>query len=117
MAIAQNAARQAWRGGALSVDDETRLLDLFGRTFTSTDHDMRMDALPWADATSAADRQLAYTSPGRRAVFEARFAPKRKSPAAALKMQAAEATGPSHAGLLADKAKDMGDRRQHVAGK
>src|SRR3546814_10694144 len=44
MAIAQNAARQAWRGGALSVDDETRLLDLFGRTFTSTDHDMRMDA-------------------------------------------------------------------------
>src|SRR3546814_13334270 len=54
MAIAQNAARQAWRGGALSVDDETRLLDLFGRTFTSTDHDMRMDALLWADATSAA---------------------------------------------------------------
>src|SRR3546814_439456 len=80
MAIAQNAARQAWRGGALSVDDETRLLGLFGRTFTSTDHDMRMDALLWADATSAADRQLAYTSPGRRAVFEARLALKRKSP-------------------------------------
>src|SRR3546814_18209697 len=90
MAIAQKAARQAWRGGALSVDDETRLLDLFGRTFTSTDHDMRMDALLWADATSAADRQLAYTSPGRRDVFEARLALKRKSPDAALKMQAAE---------------------------
>src|SRR3546814_8142974 len=61
MAIAQNAARQAWRGGALSVDDETRLLGLFGRTFTSTDHDMSMDALLWADATSAA-RSEEHTS-------------------------------------------------------
>src|SRR3546814_2613716 len=61
-------------------------------------------ALLWADATSAADRQLAYTSPGRRAVFEARLALKRKSPDAALKMQAAEATGASDAGFIADKA-------------
>src|SRR3546814_17328460 len=103
MAIAQNAARQAWRGGARSVDDETRLLDLFGRTFTSTDHDMRMDALLWADAPSAADQQLAYTSPGRRAVFEARLALKRTSPDAALNMQADEATGASDEGFIADQ--------------
>src|SRR3546814_10658594 len=98
----------------MSVDDETRLLDLFGRTFTSTDHDMRMDALLWADATSAADRQLAYTPPGRRAVFEARLALKRNSPDAALTMLAAEANGASDAGFIADQARWMratGNRR------
>ena len=101
---AQAAARKAWRGGALNPDDETRLLSLFGRAFGQADHDMRMDALLWANATSGAVRQIAYVSPARRSVFEARLALKQKMPDAAAKMQAADAAGASDAGYLADKA-------------
>lgn len=102
--LAQDAARKAWRGGALGADDEARLLNLFGRNFSIGDHDFRMDALLWANATSGAERQLPYVSPARRIVFEARLALKRKAPDASAKMQAAETAGASDAGFLADKA-------------
>ncbi|MBK5265489.1 MAG: lytic transglycosylase domain-containing protein, partial [Alphaproteobacteria bacterium] len=98
---AQDAARRAWRGGALNLDDEMRLMSLFGRTFTPSDHDMRMDAMLWANTGSATDRQIAYTSPARRPVFEARLALKHKSPDASLKMQAAESAAASDAGYIA----------------
>ncbi|MCF8707074.1 lytic transglycosylase domain-containing protein [Rhizorhapis sp. SPR117] len=107
---AQDAARRAWRGGALNLDDEIRLMSLFGRTFTAADHDVRMDALLWANALSAAGRQIAYTSPARRPVFEARLALDRKSPDALLKMQAAEAAGARDAGYIADKAMWLRDQ-------
>lgn len=103
-ARAVDAARKAWRAGALNPDDEARLLSLFGRSFGQGDHDLRMDALLWTNATSGADRQLAYVSPARRAVFEARLALKRKMPDAALKMQQADPAGATDAGYLADKA-------------
>lgn len=103
-ALAVDAARKAWRGGALNPDDEARLLNLFGRSFGQGDHDMRMDALLWANVTSGADRQIAYVSPARRAVFEARLALKRKMPDAAMKMLQADMAGATDAGYLADKA-------------
>lgn len=103
-ALSIDAARKAWRGGALNPDDEARLLNLFGRSFGQGDHDMRMDALLWANVTSGADRQIAYVSPARRPVFEARLALKRKMPDAAMKMQQADTAGATDAGYLADKA-------------
>lgn len=103
-ALAVDAARKAWRGGALGPDDEARLFSLFGRSFGQGDHDMRMDALLWSNATSGADRQLAYVSPARRPIFEARLALKRKAVDASAKMQLADAAGAADAGYLADKA-------------
>lgn len=67
-------ARAAWRGGAMSDSAEASLLARIGPSLTTDDHDSRMDALLWAGATTAADRELVYTSPARRPTFAARLA-------------------------------------------
>ncbi|MCU6452673.1 lytic transglycosylase domain-containing protein [Sphingomonas sp. A2-49] len=73
-AEAQAAARAAWRKGGLAANDEAAVLTGFGSALTADDHDARMDALLWQNATGVAARQLAWTSPARRPVFEARLA-------------------------------------------
>jgi soluble lytic murein transglycosylase len=109
MAEAKVAARNAWVGGSLSPTDEARLLSLFGSGLTPADHDQRADALLWANDLAGATRMIAYVSPARRAAFETRIAFRRKSPEAAMLMQAADATGASDAGYVADKALWMRD--------
>jgi soluble lytic murein transglycosylase len=71
---AADAARAAWRGGAMSDVAEASLQARIGPSLTVDDHDARMDALLWAGATAQADRELGFTSPGRRATFAARLA-------------------------------------------
>ena len=71
---AAEAARAAWRGGAMSDAAEANLQARIGPALTLDDHDARMDALLWAGATAAADRELVYTSPARRPTFAARLA-------------------------------------------
>ncbi len=71
---AADAARSAWTGGALSSDDESRLLTRFGSVLTPAEHDRRMDKLLWARATPAAARQIGLTSPSRRPLFDVRIA-------------------------------------------
>ena len=71
---AVDAARAAWRGGAMSDTAEATLQARIGPVLTPDDHDSRMDALLWAGATSQADRELVYTSAARRATFAARLA-------------------------------------------
>ncbi|GAA0663491.1 soluble lytic murein transglycosylase [Sphingomonas insulae] len=71
---AQAAARAAWRKGGLSANDEAMVLTGFAGALTPDDHDARMDALLWQNATGVAARQIAYTSPARRPIFEARLA-------------------------------------------
>ncbi len=71
---AREAARNAWIGGALSADDETRLLGRFASAIGPAEHDARMDRLLWNRSTSAAQRQLALTSPARRITFDTRLA-------------------------------------------
>ncbi|MDL2352358.1 MAG: lytic transglycosylase domain-containing protein [Pseudomonadota bacterium] len=71
---AAEAARAAWRGGAMSDVAEATLLARIGPSLTLDDHDSRMDALLWAGAAAQADRELVYTSPARRATFAARLA-------------------------------------------
>lgn len=101
---ARIAARQAWIGGSLSPDDEARLLSLFGSGWTSADHDQRADMLLWGNDIAGAQRMLAYVTPARRPVYEARIAFRQKAPDAATRMQYAEAVGASDAGFVADKA-------------
>ena len=71
---APQAARAAWRGGAMSDAAEASLQLRLGPTLTPDDHDARMDALLWAGATAQASRTLVYTSPARRRTFTARLA-------------------------------------------
>ncbi len=111
------AARNAWVGGALSPTDEARLLMLFGYGLTPADHDQRADRLLWANDTGGASRMLAYVSPARRPIYEARIALRRKAPDAAAKMQATEAWGASDAGFIADKANWLRESGNWVAGR
>ena len=67
-------ANQAWRGGPMNDAAETALAAIYGASFTPADQDARMDALLWAGAQSAAERQLGLTSPAYRAIAAARLA-------------------------------------------
>jgi len=71
---AREAARAAWRGGAMSDAAETAILANWGTSFTLDDHDARMDALLWSAAPEQAARQLVWVSPARKAVDGARLA-------------------------------------------
>lgn len=112
---ARVAARNAWIGGSLSAADEARLLSLFGTSLTAADHDLRADKLLWGNDVSGAERILAYVSPARRPVYQARIAFRRKSSDAAMLMQMAEPVGASDAGFVADKAAWLRDTGNWVA--
>jgi soluble lytic murein transglycosylase len=71
---AETVARAAWRGGPMSDTAEATLFSRFYAGFGADDHDARMDALLWAGAQAQAERQIAYVSPGRRAIDGARLA-------------------------------------------
>ncbi|MFN3798087.1 MAG: transglycosylase SLT domain-containing protein, partial [Sphingobium yanoikuyae] len=115
---ARVAARTAWITGTLSPTDEARLLSLFGSGFTVADHDQRADVLLWSNDTIGAMRMLAYVSPARRAIYDARIAFRQKSPDAAIKMQTAEpAGGVSDAGFIADKATWLLNSGNWIAGR
>lgn len=101
---ATDAARAAWAMGAMSPDDEAALLSQFGSALTPADHDRRMDMLLWAGATTAATRQLPYTSAANRNLFTARLAFRTNAPEAAQLAYATVAGGDTDAGYLADKA-------------
>ncbi len=88
-ARAEAQAREAWRGGVLSDDDEVRLQRLVGPRLSAADHDARIDRLLWSGATSAAERHIAYASPARRLAFMAILATKMKSPDAYMRVQEA----------------------------
>ena len=101
---AADAARNAWRRGALSTTDESTLLTSFAGVLRPDDHDARMDALLWQGSTSIAARQIAYTSPARRPLFEARLAFRTGAQTASSLAASNDAIGASDAGYVADKA-------------
>ncbi|MBX3595156.1 lytic transglycosylase domain-containing protein [Sphingomonas sp.] len=101
---AEEQARRAWRMGALRASDEAALLGNFAAAITPADHDARMDALLWQDQRSAAARQLGFTSPQNRALFDARLALGGNAPDAAQKAASVEAQGASDPGFIADRA-------------
>ncbi|WBH16388.1 lytic transglycosylase domain-containing protein [Sphingomonas radiodurans] len=101
---ANEAARTAWRRGALSSTDEAALLGGFAGALRPDDHDARMDALLWQGSTSIAARQIAYVSPSRRILFEARLAFRSGAQTASALAAANDGAGASDAGYVADKA-------------
>lgn len=107
-ADANAAVRRAWTSGTLDDYETSRALSLFPGAITPEDHDARMDRLLWSGVTAAASRQLAFTSPDRRAVFAARLAMRNASVDAAFQASAVESANPSlirsDAGYITDKA-------------
>ena len=67
-------ANQAWRGGPMSDSAEAAIASAYGAVFTPADQDARMDALLWAGAQGAAERQLGLTSASYRGIAAARLA-------------------------------------------
>ncbi len=65
--------------------DESKLMSGFLPALTPADHDARMDMLLGKNATSTAVRQLAFVSPSKRSIFEARIAFRTRAADAALK--------------------------------
>ncbi len=103
-AEADEQARRAWRSGAMRPDDEAALIGAFSAALSPADHDARMDALLWQDSRTAAARQLGFTSPQRRALFDARLALQSSAPDASAKAAAVEALGARDPGFIADRA-------------
>ncbi len=92
---ANAAVRRAWTSGPLDEAEIGRILTLFPGAITPADHDARMERLLWSNDNAAAARQLAYTSPAKRAVFAARLAMRSGAVDAALQAAAVEAADPS----------------------
>ncbi|WP_300974236.1 lytic transglycosylase domain-containing protein [Sphingomonas sp. LHG3406-1] len=74
------AARRAWSASGLAAMDEIALYQRFGASFTSADHDARVDRLLIDRDPDDAARMLPSTSAARRAVFAARIAMQKRSP-------------------------------------
>jgi len=109
---ARAAAREAWFAGVLPATDEQRLLAAFGGGFTPADHDRRMEVLLAAGDTQSAQRTLAWASPSRRPLYEARLALQTRASDARPRTDALGAAFAGDPGLLIDKAsylRDSGD--------
>ena len=103
-ARAADQVRRAWRMGVLRPLDESRILGGFPGALTLDDHDARMDMLLWQGATTAAARQIAFTSGLRRPIFEARLAYRTKTADASSRGAMVESIALNDAGFLADRA-------------
>jgi soluble lytic murein transglycosylase len=104
---AETQAREAWRGGPLTDDDEARLQRIVGQRLSAADHDARIDRLLWSGATRAAERHIAYASPARRPAFMATLATKLKSPDAMTRVQEAGGSVRGEASYLAAQADQL----------
>lgn len=100
---ARAAAHDAWVSGALTPEDEARILTGFADAIRPGDHDLRMDRLLWDRATAAAARQLFLVTPQKRPIFEARLAMLTKAPDAAAKSGLVFESARNDPGYLADR--------------
>lgn len=100
---ADEAARKAWTAGALPIEDESRMLSLFGGRFGPAEHDARMDALLGNGDTQSAARLMPLVSPARRTLFETRLALQTRAADAASRLSALGYVD-GDPGLLIDRA-------------
>lgn len=104
-ADALTAARKAWSASDLSAADEIALYQRFGTSFTTTDHDARVDRLLIDRDPTDAARLLASTSAARRPAFAARIAMQQRSPDVEALYNAVMAQVTQDAGLMQDRAR------------
>src|SRR5690349_13429400 len=110
MPDALDAARNAWASDDLSGTDEQSIWARYGGSFTTADHDRRIDSLLFAKRADDAARFYAMATPARQAGFAARIAMQRRAPDAENLYQAEAATVTSDAGLMMDRARYLRDQ-------
>ena len=109
MTEAMQAAREAWASGDLAATDEQNIWSRYGGSFTTADHDRRVDALLFAKKADDAARFYSMTTPTRRASFAARIAMQRKTPDAEGLYQGVMGIVTTDAGLMMDRARYLKD--------
>jgi soluble lytic murein transglycosylase len=103
------AAREAWASPDLSAADESAIYSRFGASFTTADHDRRIDALLFDKNGTDAQRFLTLASPARQAAFTARVAMQLRWPDAESRYQTVANQIDNDAGLLMDRARYFRD--------
>lgn len=104
-AEALQAARDAWSASGLSAMDEIALYQRFGSSFTTADHDRRIDRLLIDRDSADAQRMLQSASAARRPVFAARVAMQLRSSDVEALYSAVQSQVTSDAGLMQDRAR------------
>lgn len=99
------AARRAWSASNLSATDEIGLYQRFGASFTTADHDARVDRLLIDRDPTDAARLLASTSAARRPAFAARIAMQQRAPDTEARYNAVMSQVTLDAGLMQDRAR------------
>jgi soluble lytic murein transglycosylase len=110
MAEALDAARNAWASDDLSATDEPAIWVRYGRSFSTADHDRRIDALLFAKKPDDAARIYSMATPVRQASFAARIAMLRKAPNVETIYQTVSGMVTSDAGLMMDRARYLRDQ-------
>ena len=105
MAEALEAAKGGWASPDLSATDEQAIWARYGASFTSADHDKRIDALLFAKKADDAARIYSLASPARQSSFAARIAMQRKAGDADALYGRVIGTVTSDAGLMMDRAR------------
>lgn len=101
---ARAAARAAWTAGVMPVEVEQRLIGTFGGALGAADHDRRMEVLLANGDTQSAGRTLAWASPAKRPLYEARLALQARASDARARVDALGDAHDGDPGLLIDKA-------------
>ena len=109
------AARSAWGKADLGSTDEQAIWSRYGSSFSTADHDRRIDALLFAKKADDAARFYSLASPARRAAFAARIALLRQAPDAEALYQPVMGTVTSDAGLMMDRARYLRARNYQDA--
>jgi soluble lytic murein transglycosylase len=112
---AREAARDAWRSGALQRADEDRLLSLFGGALGPADHDRRMEVLLSNGDRDSARRTLLLASPARRSLFETRIALQSRASDASSRLAQLAGSADGDPGLLMDQANWLRETSQSLA--
>ena len=109
-----DAARRAWRAGAMSPTAEASLAAMFGGAFTVADHVARMDELLWQNEGEAAARQMRYITGAERPLMMARLAAAQGSDPAALGLQV-PANAAGDPGWIYNRARQLRSSGQQAA--
>jgi soluble lytic murein transglycosylase len=105
MGEALAAARSAWSEADLGSADEQAIWARYGASFTSADHDRRVDSLLFAKKPNDAARYYSLASPTRQAAFAARIAMQNNADNAESLYQAVIGTVTTDPGLMMDRAR------------
>jgi soluble lytic murein transglycosylase len=109
-----DAARRAWRAGAMSPTAEASLSAMFGGAFTTADHLARVDELLWQNEGEAAARQMRYITGPERGLMMARLAAAQGSDPSALGLQV-PASAAGDPGWIYNRARQLRNSGQQAA--